>query len=271
MTEEQLKQLIGAAVGRKKAKHAGMNSLAKMPNRPMILIDNPRGHRPNAFTIPLCITSNRANHARMMSSDYDDDYYKAQQYYNHYYSIFNVDGSPPLVPPPPPPPYRPPPPRSNERSLTHTNPEGKASMVDVGHKDTSARVALASGVVHLPPEVYQLVSQNEMKKGDVLSVAQLAGIMGAKRTSDLIPLCHNIPIDKVSVELRLDDEALRITCEVHSHGRTGIEMEALVGVSVAALTVYDMCKAVSQDITISDIQLEKKTGGVRGDFFRSEP
>lgn len=152
--------------------------------------------------------------------------------------------------------------------LTHVDSEGKVSMVDVGGKVDSQRSAVASGQVYVGPEVTKLIQENTMKKGDVLTTAQLAGIIGAKKTSELIPLCHNISLSHVKVTCRLDieNEMVIITCETKCTGRTGVEMEALTGVTIAALTVYDMCKAVTRRMVIKDIALIKKTGGYRGDY-----
>ena len=157
-------------------------------------------------------------------------------------------------------------------SLTHVDAHGKASMVDVSTKPSSTRVAIASGRVMLGHDAFQLVSNNQISKGDVLAVAKIAGIQGAKQTGSLIPLCHNILLTNVQVNLELDDEqnAVKITSEASSVGMTGVEMEALTAVSIAALTVYDMCKAVSKDISISDIQLEAKKGGKSGDWCRTK-
>ncbi|KAK9814661.1 hypothetical protein WJX72_009391 [[Myrmecia] bisecta] len=148
--------------------------------------------------------------------------------------------------------------------------QGKAAMVDVGHKADTRRVARASARVLLGPDLYQLVASNRMKKGDVLTVAQLAGVMGAKHTSLLIPLCHNIFISSVKVDLQLDPQrsAVNVNAEAQTVGPTGVEMEALTAAAVAALTVYDMCKAVSKDITITDLRLDHKSGGKSGDFTR---
>ncbi len=159
---------------------------------------------------------------------------------------------------------------SNEVTLTHIDSDGKATMVDVGRKPETRRLAIAQGYIELGRQTFNLVKANKMKKGDVLSVAQIAGIMAVKNTANLIPLCHNIPITKVDVRLTLDSEACRvmIESEVLTVGKTGVEMEALMGVTVAALTVYDMCKAISHDMVISDVKLIKKTGGQRGDFSR---
>lgn len=155
--------------------------------------------------------------------------------------------------------------------LTHFDDAGNAVMVDVSAKPETDRVAVASGLVRMQPETASLIREGSVKKGDVLSVAQLAGIIGAKRTADLIPLCHPLPLSKVEVGLELDEKVpgVRITATVRITGRTGVEMEALTAVSTAALTVYDMCKAVDRGMEITDIRLEKKTGGKSGTYDRS--
>lgn len=142
-------------------------------------------------------------------------------------------------------------------------------MVDVGGKSVTTREACAQASIWLGPEAFELVRENRVKKGDVLTVAQLAGIMGGKRTSDLIPLCHNIALTKVDVQCRLNAQRLsvEISASVRTVGVTGVEMEALTAVSVAALTVYDMCKAVTREMVISDVKLVMKTGGARGDYW----
>ncbi|XP_014282134.1 molybdenum cofactor biosynthesis protein 1 isoform X2 [Halyomorpha halys] len=157
---------------------------------------------------------------------------------------------------------------STSSKLTHVTAEGKVSMVDVGEKVNSERLAVASGKVYVGPKVTQLIKENMLKKGDVLTTAQLAGIIGAKKTSDLIPLCHNIFLSHLEVNCTLNeqDETVVITCSAKSTGKTGVEMEALTGVSVAALTVYDMCKAVTKAMVIREIILVKKSGGYRGDY-----
>ena len=156
--------------------------------------------------------------------------------------------------------------------FTHFNDEGRARMVNVGGKAETLRTATAGATVYVNAETFGLIKSGGTKKGDVLTVAQIAGIMGAKRTPDLIPMCHPIVIDGADIALRLDEErlAVDITATVSCHGSTGVEMEAMTAVSVAALTVYDMCKAVQRDILISDIRLLKKTGGVHGDYVREE-
>ena len=156
--------------------------------------------------------------------------------------------------------------------FTHFNEQGRAKMVDVGEKPVSQRVAVAAARVLVNKHTFALIKGGGMKKGDVLTVAQIAGVMGAKRTPDLIPMCHPILMDGINLELSLDETRLsvEIKAEVRCDGRTGVEMEALTAVSTAALTVYDMCKAVQKDMTITDIRLLSKTGGVHGDYFREE-
>ena len=152
--------------------------------------------------------------------------------------------------------------------LSHFDDAGNALMVDVSAKAATERVAVASGRVLMRPETLALIERGGVKKGDVLSVAQLAGIMGAKRTADLIPLCHPLALSAVRVELVCTAEppAVEITATCRVRGQTGVEMEALCAVSTAALTVYDMCKAVDRGMTITDIRLRHKAGGRSGSF-----
>ncbi|WP_044432149.1 cyclic pyranopterin monophosphate synthase MoaC [Skermanella aerolata] len=152
--------------------------------------------------------------------------------------------------------------------FTHFDAEGRAVMVDVSDKDITERTATARGSVFMRPETLALIMSGGLKKGDVLSVARLAGIMGAKRTPDLIPLCHPLALTSVKVDLTCDPErnAVDITSTCKLKGRTGVEMEALTAVSVAALTVYDMCKAVDRGMTIGDVSLLHKAGGKSGDY-----
>ena len=156
--------------------------------------------------------------------------------------------------------------------FTHFNEQGRAKMVDVGEKPIHKRVAVAAGRVLVNEKTFALIQSGGMKKGDVLTVAQIAGVMGAKRTPDIIPMCHPILMDGINLELHLDEkrQSVEIQATVSCDGRTGVEMEALTAVSTAALTVYDMCKAVQKDMTITDIRLLRKTGGVHGDYFREE-
>jgi len=160
----------------------------------------------------------------------------------------------------------------NNNDFTHFNEEGRARMVDVGEKPESGRRAVAFARVLINRRTLDLIRSGGMKKGDVLTVAQIAGIMGAKRTPDLIPMCHPVLIDGIDLSLRLEEEpcSVEIRASVSCVGRTGVEMEALTAVATAALTVYDMCKAVQKDIVISDIRLLSKAGGVHGDFQREE-
>lgn len=157
-----------------------------------------------------------------------------------------------------------------KEKLTHFDEKGNTRMVDVGGKDETLRVAVARGHITACPETLRLIAAQGMKKGDVLEVARLAGIMAAKRTGELIPLCHPLALTSIRVELAIADDVPRveIEAEVQTVGRTGVEMEALTAVSVAALTVYDMCKAVDREMVISDVRLVKKTGGKSGDFTK---
>ncbi len=157
-----------------------------------------------------------------------------------------------------------------DKKLTHLNESGRAKMVDVSHKDKTKRVAVASCKVLLNEETFNLIVEKGIKKGDVLAVSQVAGIMGAKKTSDLIPMCHPISITGADIDFDLNYEnyTIEIKATVKVTGETGVEMEALTSVSIAALTIYDMCKAVQRDIEITNIRLEKKSGGKSGDYKR---
>ena len=156
-----------------------------------------------------------------------------------------------------------------KKKLSHINSKGKAEMVDVSEKEISTRTAEAYAEVKVSKEVFNAIKNNSVKKGDVLSIAKFAGIQAAKKTSELIPLCHNIFISKIDVELKLNSQ--KKTVEIKSFAKTtaqtGIEMEALTAVSVAALTVYDMCKAIDKSMIISEIKLLSKTGGKSGSYF----
>ncbi len=154
--------------------------------------------------------------------------------------------------------------------LTHTDEGGKARMVDVTEKSVTERVAVAKGRVLMKKNTLSLVLANELKKGDVLGVARIAGIMAAKKTSELIPLCHPISITGIDVEFKTIKRppAIDIIATARIASKTGVEMEALTAVSVSALTIYDMCKAVDKEMTLTDIRLEKKTGGKSGVFIR---
>ena len=156
--------------------------------------------------------------------------------------------------------------------FTHFDDRGRARMVDVGEKAPTRRRALAGARVYVSLDTLALIRDGGMKKGDVLAVAQVAGIMGAKRTAELIPMCHPVQVEGIDLTLTLDEArcCVDIRAAVRCDGRTGVEMEALTAVSAAALTVYDMCKAVQRDMVISDVRLLEKTGGVHGDFTREE-
>jgi cyclic pyranopterin monophosphate synthase len=156
------------------------------------------------------------------------------------------------------------------KDFTHFDAEGKARMVDVSAKPETDRLAVASGAVLMAPETLAMVAAGTAKKGDVLGVARLAGIMAAKRTAELIPLCHPLPLTSIEVDLICDHakNAVEITAIARTTGRTGVEMEALTAVSAAALTVYDMCKAVDRAMVLSDIRLEQKSGGKSGTYTR---
>jgi cyclic pyranopterin phosphate synthase len=151
--------------------------------------------------------------------------------------------------------------------LTHLDERGRAKMVDVGHKPDTERIAIARGEVRMRKDTLDLIRAGQIKKGDVLTVAQIAGISASKRTSDLIPLCHPLPLTKVDVDLALDDSlpGVVITARAQTVGKTGVEMEALTAVSVAALTVYDMAKAAEKTMRIQNIRLVEKRGGQSGD------
>ena len=156
----------------------------------------------------------------------------------------------------------------NKSSLTHFDASGRAGMVDVGDKAVTARRAVAIGTVTMAPATLARVKEGTAKKGNVIGVAELAGIMGAKRTADLIPLCHPLPLSKVTVAIEIDDKlpGLTVTAETKTTGQTGVEMEALTAVSLACLTIYDMLKAVDRAMVISDIKLMEKSGGQNGDY-----
>ncbi|KAM9240542.1 LOW QUALITY PROTEIN: molybdenum cofactor biosynthesis protein 1 [Leptosomus discolor] len=327
-SEEELVQIIGAAVGRKKKQHAGMFNISQMKNRPMILIE------PALMSFPLCqdalqnppnskqwghtfshwltlraslpkqmgkaLMKNKLPGQLFLPGSHPEQQWHITRgilqtqlrgcciFQKDPSSVFDtkcleaspvgqvsVDcqskeaspgsefctrdlGSRTRVP-------------HASDNLTHTDEEGRATMVDVGGKPGSRRSAVAGAVVRLGEKAFGMVRQNQVKKGDVLAVAQIAGIQGAKLTSQLIPLCHNIPLNHVEVSLSLDEAryAVVIRSSCQTWGRTGVEMEALTAASLAALTVYDMCKAVTHDIVIEEVKLLSKTGGQRGDFLRS--
>ena len=154
------------------------------------------------------------------------------------------------------------------KPMTHLNEAGEARMVDVGAKSVTARQAIASGRVHMTPATADRVRQGALPKGDVLATARIAGIMAAKNTATLIPLCHPLPIDSAEVEINVEEASVRVRATVRTTAKTGIEMEALAAVSMAALTIYDMCKAIDKAMTIGDIRLDEKSGGKSGHYIR---
>ena len=156
----------------------------------------------------------------------------------------------------------------SEERLTHLNEKGEANMVDVSAREVTTRIATASGRVSLSSEVLNLIANNQTPKGDVLATSRIAGIMGAKKTSELIPLCHPIAIHKVEVELKIESDSVSITAMVKTNDRTGVEMEALTAVSVAGLTLIDMIKALDPKASITNIQVDSKSGGKNGDWQR---
>ncbi|XMB67102.1 cyclic pyranopterin monophosphate synthase MoaC [Mycoplasmatota bacterium zrk1] len=154
--------------------------------------------------------------------------------------------------------------------LTHFNKDGRAKMVNVSDKASTSRNAIASGKIYMRKETLELIKSGGHKKGDVLAVAQVAGVMGTKKTSDIIPMCHPIMISGVDISFSLGDDFVEIISSVSCNGQTGVEMEALSAVSVSALTIYDMCKAVDKDMKITDICLLEKSGGKSGVYRREE-
>lgn len=154
--------------------------------------------------------------------------------------------------------------------LTHINDQGRAKMVDVSEKAVTHRIAVAAGSIHMQPETLALIQEGKMKKGDVLAVAQVAGVMAAKRTSDIIPMCHPLMLTGIDIHFDIDEEksVIHIRAAVKTTGQTGVEMEALQAVSAAALTIYDMCKAVDRAMRITDIRVIEKDGGKSGHFIQ---
>jgi cyclic pyranopterin phosphate synthase len=156
--------------------------------------------------------------------------------------------------------------------LSHLDEQGRAKMVDVSDKDTTSRIAVARGTIHMHAETLELILDDKIEKGDVFAVARVAGIMAAKKTSELIPMCHPLNITSVEIDLMPGDNPARVDIEasVRVSGKTGVEMEAMTAVSVAGLTIYDMCKAVDREMSIGEIRLVKKSGGKSGTFIRKD-
>lgn len=159
--------------------------------------------------------------------------------------------------------------KDKSEDLTHFNSSGRAKMVDVSDKKITDRTAIAQGYIYVSEGTIEVIKKGGIKKGDVLSVAQVAGIMGAKKTSEIIPMCHNIFISGANIEFEVEEKSIKILATVKTSGQTGIEMEALSAVSIAALTIYDMCKAIDKEMVIGEIKLLKKTGG-KSDYLNKE-
>ena len=155
------------------------------------------------------------------------------------------------------------------KEFSHIDPSGEIRMVDISGKDVVRRTAVASGSVRMEPETIEMIRKGLLKKGDPVACAKIAGIMGAKRTSDLVPLCHPLRLNRVKVEVGLDAAHVDVRVEVHATDRTGVEMEAMTAAAVTALTVYDMCKALDRAMVIESVQLESKAGGKSGEFTRT--
>jgi cyclic pyranopterin monophosphate synthase len=156
-------------------------------------------------------------------------------------------------------------------SFSHVNAAGEANMVDISGKTVTTRRAVATAVIHMQPETLEAIESDALKKGEVLAVARVAGIQGAKRCADLIPLCHPLPLTKVQIDFtRLNDTQLQVAAQCRVEGKTGVEMEALTAASIAALTVYDMCKAIDKTMVISGLSVLEKQGGKSGDWHRDD-
>ncbi|KAI4552293.1 hypothetical protein MJT46_016944 [Ovis ammon polii x Ovis aries] len=274
-SEEELLRVIGAAVGRKKRQHAEL-FLMRQDSPPAL---------PSTFRNSLCVQVLRH---RVSFSSQIVTLWKgggvpqvplvAQQWLGsslpqrHFSSHPDSDANPKCLSPiEPQAPAASSGPLPDSKQLTHVDTEGRMAMVDVGRKPDTERVAVASAVVLLGPVAFKLIQENQLKKGDALAVAQLAGIQAAKLTSQLIPLCHHVALSHVQVQLELDRarHAAVIQASCRARGPTGVEMEALTSAATAALALYDMCKAVSRDIVLAEIKLVSKTGGQRGDFHRT--
>uniref|UniRef100_A0A8D1V2R1 Molybdenum cofactor biosynthesis protein 1 n=1 Tax=Sus scrofa TaxID=9823 RepID=A0A8D1V2R1_PIG len=291
-SEEEVLRIIGAAVGRKKRQHAGMFNISQMKNRPMILIEFSLMLQDSPPAIPSISLRGSLRvqglRHRVSSSSQMVTLWKgcwvpqapllAQRWLGsgfpqrHLSSHPDSDANPKkCLSPEPRAPATPSGPLPTSDQLTHVDTEGRAAMVDVGRKPDTERVAVASAVVLLGPVAFKLVQENQLKKGDALVVAQLAGIQAAKLTSQLIPLCHHAALSHVQVQLELDStrHAVVIQASCRAWGPTRVEMEALTSAAGAALTLYDMCKAVSRDIVLGEIKLDSKTGGQWGDFQRT--
>ncbi|XP_049621297.1 molybdenum cofactor biosynthesis protein 1 [Suncus etruscus] len=309
-SEEQLLSIIGAAVGRKKQKHAAYSWMLQdsPPAKPSISSWNPfcvQGQRlsfsnqmvtlqkggTGSQTPPIpSISSWNPLHVQglrhsffnqmvtlqkrgwvLQASPFAQHLLGTNSPQRHYCSHLDSDAKPECLSPGSQAPDFPSGPQPTSGQLTHVDAAGRAAMVDVGSKPSTQREAVASAVVLLGPVAFKLVQENKLKKGDALVVAELAGVQAAKLTSQLIPLCHHVALSYIQVQLELDSVrcAVEIRASCRAQGPTGVEMEALTSAAVAALTLYDMCKAVSRDIVLGEIKLISKIGGQRGDFHRT--
>ncbi|XP_004846686.1 molybdenum cofactor biosynthesis protein 1 isoform X2 [Heterocephalus glaber] len=273
-SEQQLLTIIGAAVGRKKRQHAGLFLMLQdsPPASPVISSWDPvpaQGWRPRLLPSHLMATSWK-EHWGPQAPALAWQRPRSGSPLRLYSSLADSNTTSMCLSPGTRAPATTSGPWATSDQLTHVDAEGRAAMVDVGRKPDTDREAVASAVVLLGPVAFKLVQQNQLKKGDALGVAQLAGVQAAKLTSQLIPLCHHVALSHVQVQLRLEParHAVVIQGSCRARGPTGVEMEALTSVAVAALTLYDMCKAVSRDIEIGEIKLVSKTGGQHGDFHR---
>ncbi|XP_061254075.1 molybdenum cofactor biosynthesis protein 1 isoform X2 [Bos javanicus] len=274
-SEEELLRVIGAAVGRKKRQHAEL-FLMRQDSPPAL---------PSTFrnSLRVQVLRHRVSFSSQMVTLWKGGGVPqaplvAQRWLGsslpqrHFSFHLDSDANPKcLSPTEPRAPAASSGPLPDSDQLTHVDTEGRMAMVDVGRKPDTERVAVASAVVLLGPVAFKLIQENQLKKGDALAVAQLAGIQAAKLTSQLIPLCHHVALSHVQVQLELDRtrHAAVIQASCRARGPTGVEMEALTSAAVAALALYDMCKAVSRDIVLAEIKLVSKTGGQRGDFHRT--
>nr|XP_027799542.1 molybdenum cofactor biosynthesis protein 1 isoform X2 [Marmota flaviventris] len=271
-SEEELLKIIGAAVGRKKPRHAEFFLLLQDSSPPASLSIFSRDPLHVQGLRPTVSFSNQmATFWKGHGIPQTHSWMGSGCPQRHYSSHADSDTNSKCLSPGSRVPAAHSGPWSTSDQLTHVDSEGQAAMVDVGGKPDTERVAVASAVVLLGPVAFKLVQQNQLKKGDALVVAQLAGIQAAKITSQLIPLCHHVALNHVQVQLELDSSrhaaVIQATCR--ARGPTGVEMEALTSAAVAALTLYDMCKAVSRDIVVGEVKLISKTGGQRGDFHRA--
>ncbi|KAM9666997.1 molybdenum cofactor biosynthesis protein 1 isoform 2-T2 [Trichechus inunguis] len=274
-SEEELLRIIGAAVGRKKRQHAELSLMHRdsPPAIPSISSWDSlhvQNLRPRMSFFNQMVTSwkgCRVSQTPLLAQQWLGSGFLQR----HYSSLQDSATNPKCLSPGSQAPATHSGPLPPSDKLTHVDTEGRAAMVDVGGKPNTERVAVASAVVLLGPVAFQLIQQNQLKKGDALVVAQLAGVQAAKMTSQLIPLCHHVALSHVQVQLELDSmrHAVVIQASCRARGPTGVEMEALTSAAVAALTMYDMCKAVSRDIVLEEIKLVSKTGGQRGDFHRT--